>query len=97
MMRMRVRWGLAAVIAAAFLSQAVPATAQSGRSYDAQTCRRVRGHLVCRYADWSRGTPGTHAYDRWSDGSAAIGGGTAPAYSFPQYLGGHSAWYGFGR
>jgi hypothetical protein len=93
------RTRVATIAAAALLAQALPAAAQSGSSYDAQTCRYVRGSLVCRGANWSRSAPGTHAYDRWSNGSPATGSGTSPygGYQFPQYLGGHNSWYGLGR
>jgi hypothetical protein len=87
---------VATIVAAALLAQAVPAQAAS--SYDAQTCRYLRGHLVCRDANSSRSVAGTHAYDRWSNGSPATSSGTSTyGYQFPQYLGGHNSWYGLGR
>ncbi len=91
-------WTYAAIIAAIALSLAAPAVAQtSGGSYP-ETCRNVAGHLSCTRASRPRGAVGGHAYDRWQDGSAAAGSETSPDnYRFPQYLGGHSAWYGFGR
>ena len=95
---MRGRWGLTATFAAALLAQIAPAAAQWAGSYGAQACTNVRGRLVCSNAYRSPGGAGSHAYDRWSDGSPAIGGGSSPnGYQFPQYLGGHNAWYGLGR
>jgi hypothetical protein len=93
------RTRVAAIAAVALLAQVLPAAAQSGSSYDAQTCRYLRGRLVCRDASASRSTPGTHAYDRWNNGSPAIGStdSSSDGYRFPQYLGGHNAWYGLGR
>ena len=97
-MRMRSRWTQAAAIAAVALSSQLPAAlAQSAGQY-AQTCRTIRGRVVCSYPARSSSVAGTHAYDRWSDGSPALGGSGSPdAYRFPQYLGGHNAWYGLGR
>ena len=87
-----------ALLSLAVLAQTLPAAAQSVGGYGAQTCRNVRGQLVCSNAPPSRGAPGAHAYERWSDGSPAVGSGSAPdAYRYPQYLGGHNAWYGLGR
>ena len=95
---MRARRALTAAVAVALLSQTLPAAGQWGRSSTAQTCRTLHGRMVCYDAYWSRGAAGNHAYDRWSDGSPAIGGSSAPhAYQFPQYLGGHNSWYGFGH
>jgi hypothetical protein len=91
-------WITTAALAAALLAQTLPAAAQWGSRYGAQTCRTVRGRFVCSYAYGSRGAAGGHAYERWSDGSAASGSGSSlDTYRFPQYLGGRDLWYGFGR
>jgi hypothetical protein len=96
--RMRGTSTVAAVIAAvALLAQALPAAAQSGGSY-AQACRYFHGRLVCSGPARPGGAVGSHVYERWSDGSPAIGDSASPdTHRFPQYLGGHNAWYGFGR
>ncbi len=98
MLQIRANWdGAAAIAAIVLLWQALPAAAQNGRT-SAQTCRNNRGYVVCDDAYSSRAAGGAHAYERWSDGSAATGrSGAADTYEFPQYLGGHNAWYGFGR
>ncbi len=97
-MRMRSKWaGAMAIAAIVLLWQTLPAAAQSGSGY-AQTCRTNRGYIACDNAHASSGEVGSHAYERWGDGSPATGrSGSADAYHFPQYLGGHNAWYGFGR
>ncbi|MGE5268049.1 MAG: hypothetical protein ACM3JG_00105 [Thiohalocapsa sp.] len=86
-----------AAIAAAASSLAALAPAGHAADY-AEACRMHHGRLVCTRPSRPPGATWGHAYDRWQDGSIAYGhGSSVDRYQFPQYLGGHSAWYGFGR
>ena len=83
--------GLAASLAT------LPAPAQSlGGNYP-QACRNVNGRLVCTEANRSAGGAGTHAYERWGNGTPAYGSSAPSEHHFPYTMGSYRTWYGFGR
>ena len=89
-----------AVIAA--IAHASPVAAQGYGSAASASCRSVNGQLVCRGQTAPAARYGSRPYERWDNGTPAIGGGSTGSgspgpYRFPYSLGGYNSMYGFGR
>lgn len=86
-----------AVIGAAVFLAAAAAEARGAGGSSLPDCTNPEKQVAggCR-------APGSHAYERWDNGSPAYGStATAPPrppdYTGPQYFRGYNALYGFGR
>jgi hypothetical protein len=86
------------------LALAAPAApAQTTGVADPTVCKQVNGQTACRQVTRSKAAPGSHAYERWSDGSPATGEASSatqtprPPARYGRYIGGYNAGYGLGR